>query len=307
MNVFENQAGISVSATRLQLVEISLNDDHSSISNFDEAYYTEPLNFQNEKTTKLSALLQGAFNEILIRKPLKSKSVSFSLPLDLFYFLQTPVDNSLLHSEMTDQLKWELTTAYPFINPDEMVFRFIEIPVNSFCDQPTAIVSAINRKYIGIVNSFCEINKLKLRFIDNIHFACERTIPPVTPESDSIQLSLFISNSNLSVMYTYNGNLLSFRVLRFDSISQVSEIIKNDVSQNKLLKISAGDIGNVFVFGDDVTDGFVASLSTAINIKLIKLNPFINFRIENNSSGFNFQSERFNSFASAAGIAYRTA
>lgn len=307
MNVFENQAGISVSAARLQLVEISLSDDYSSISNFDEAYYTEPLNFQNEKTTKLSALLQGAFNEILIRKPLKSKSVSFSLPLDLFYFLQTPVDNSLLYSEMTDQLKWELSTSFPFLNPDELVFRFIEIPVNRFCDHPTAIVSAINRKYIGIVNSFCEINKLKLRFIDNIHFACERTLPAAAPETDSVHLSLFISNSNLSMMYTNNGNLLSFRVARFESISQISEIIRNDISQNKLLKINAGDIGNVFVFGDDVTDGFVTSLSTAVKTRLIKLNPFTNFRIENNSSGFNFQSERYNSFASAAGIAYRTA
>lgn len=307
MNVFENHAGISLSTTRLQLVEISLNDDRNSISNFDEAYYTEPLNFQTEKPTKLSALLQGAFNEILIRKPLKTKSISFSLPLDLFYFIQTPVDNSLLQSEMNDQLKWELSVAYPFINPDEVVFRITEIPAGKYCDFPTAIVAAINRKYLGIINTFCELNKLKLRFVDNIHFACERTLQANSQNNDGVSLSLYISNSILSLMYTYKGSLLSFRVVHFESISNISEIIRNDISQNRLLNITAGDISDVYIFGDDITDGFASSLSSSVNIKLIKLNPFINFRVENNSTGFNFQSERFNSFASAAGIAYRTA
>lgn len=308
MNGFENQCGISVSSVRMQLVELSFNENVYSISNIDEAYYSEPVNFANEKSTKLSALLQGAYNEILIRKALKSKSVSFSLPMEIFHFLQVPIDDSLLQNELIDELKWELSVALPFLNSDELALQYIEIPPNRFCDSPTALVSAIERKYIGILNSFCTINKLRLRFIDNIHFASERTLAAQNiDEVNGVVLSLYITNSSLSIMITMDGKMISFASIPFESISSIAELIKDDVAQNKLLKIGFGDISNAYIFGDDVTDGFVTSLSDVINLRLIKINPFTNFQIETNSSGLLYQSDKFNSFASAAGIAFRTA
>lgn len=308
MNGFENRAGISVSSVKLQLVELSYETNRYSVSNFDEAYYSEPLNFTTEKSTKLSALLQGAFNEILIRKALKSKSVSFSLPLEIFYFLQVPVDSSLFHSELNDELKWELSVSYPFLNSDDLAIQYIEIPANKFCGSTTSLVSAIERKYLDLVNSFCTINKLKLRFVDNIHFASERTLAIQNDYSNSgIILSLYIANSSLSIMYAYDGKMISFKSIPFDSISSIAELIKDDIGHNKLLILNQSDISSAYVFGDDVTDGFVKSLADAIKIQLIKINPFTNFHIENNSSGLLYQRDKFNSFASAAGIAFRTA
>ncbi|QQS37662.1 MAG: pilus assembly protein PilM [Ignavibacteriales bacterium] len=308
MNGFENRIGISVSSVRLQLVELSFSDNRYYVSNFDEAYYSEPLNFSKEKTTKLSALLQGAFNEILIRKPLKSKTVSFSLPLDLFYLLQVPVDNSLLHSELSDDLKWQLSVAYPFLNIDELSVNFIEIPSNTFCDLNTALVAAIDRKYIGIINSFCSLNKLNLKYVDNIHFASERTLSSITKdENNELVLSIYISNSNLSMLFTHKGNIIAFRYLPFESISDAARLINEEISNNNLLRLKPSDISSVYIFGDDITDGFVNSLSESTKLILNKINPFTNFHIENNSPGLIYQRERYNSFASAAGIAYRTA
>ena len=96
MTGFENHVGITITNSKIQLVEIIFNNNRFYLNNVDEAYFNEPVNFDDDKETKISSRIQGAFNEILIKKPLESKSVSFALPFELFNSLQVPYDNTLL-------------------------------------------------------------------------------------------------------------------------------------------------------------------------------------------------------------------
>ena len=72
MNAFENHAGFNISSSRLQMVEVNFKSDQFHLENVDEVYFNEPLDFTHDKETKINSLLQSAYNELLIRKALKS-------------------------------------------------------------------------------------------------------------------------------------------------------------------------------------------------------------------------------------------
>ena len=72
MNSLENRAGFNISSSKLQVVEINFESGQFELENVDEAYFNEPLNLENDKETKIASVLQGAFDELLVRKPLKS-------------------------------------------------------------------------------------------------------------------------------------------------------------------------------------------------------------------------------------------
>ena len=93
---FENHIGFTISGSKLQLVEIIYKDRQFILDKVDEAYFNEPINMETDKETKIDSLLQGAFNEILIKRPLKSSFASFALPFELFHIMQVPYDNTLL-------------------------------------------------------------------------------------------------------------------------------------------------------------------------------------------------------------------
>ena len=171
MNSFENHAGLNISSSRLQIVEINFKSDQFQLENVDEAYFNEPLNLEHDRETKINTLLQGAFNELLIRKALKCDFVSFTLPLDLFYIMQVPYDNTLLHQDLVEEFRWEYSILYPYLQANDLVIQYMEIEKNKLNEAGTAIVIALPRKYLQIIHNFCAHNKLKIRFIDNAHIA----------------------------------------------------------------------------------------------------------------------------------------
>lgn len=65
---FENHIGFNLSGTKLQIVEVNYLNDQFRLVNVDETYFNDPINFEIDKETKVGALLQGAFDELLIKK-----------------------------------------------------------------------------------------------------------------------------------------------------------------------------------------------------------------------------------------------
>jgi len=84
MNGFENHAGFNISSSRLQVVEVNFRNDQFFLHNIDEVYFDDHINFLEDKETKITSLLQSAFNELVIKNPLSSSLVSFTLPLSCF-------------------------------------------------------------------------------------------------------------------------------------------------------------------------------------------------------------------------------
>ncbi|HSD63032.1 MAG TPA: hypothetical protein VLB50_04510, partial [Ignavibacteriaceae bacterium] len=100
MTGFENHLGFTISSSKLQVVEIVRKEDEFVLENIDEAFFNDSINLETDKETKISAMLQGALDEIILRNAFQSSTASFSLPLELFKVIQVPYDNTLLHHDL---------------------------------------------------------------------------------------------------------------------------------------------------------------------------------------------------------------
>ncbi len=308
MHNFENHAGFTFTSSKLQVVEVSFAEAHYTISNIDEAYFSEPLNFEKDKETKLTALIQGAYNELLIKRPLKSASASFTLPFELSYTMQIPYDNTLLYRDLIEEFKWEFSVLYPFLNPDDLVIQYIEVEKNDFIPYNTAIVFAVQRKNILLLNKFCESNNLQLRFIDNVHVASERALALSSSFlRKGLVLSVYFNNKFLSIMFTYDGKPVYFKTIPLNDAGEIPAYLLNETGGKENFKINKNLIQAAFIAGDDISAAIIESLNNALGINFIYFNPFEKIKPLPALSENKYYNEKYNSFSPSAGIAYRLA
>lgn len=299
-------AGLHLSSTKLQLVEIFSAPDEVRLENLNEAEFTEPINFKLDNENKILAQLQTAFDKMRSQKPIRSTNLSFSLPLNLFYITQLPYDNTLLHRDILEEFKWEFSVLYPFIAPEEISLQYLEVERNMVFTKNTAIVYGIERKYLKIFQKFCEQNNLKLGYIDNAHLASERALAL----SDSfikqgLRLSVFIAKESLSNILTLDGKIIAQKVYELKSQNDIRQLIEEDVTPSKTRNIMKGLVQAGYITGDDLTESYIESLSKKIGISFIEFNPFDKLTPLKKIKESQLFTKKFNSFSAAAGITYR--
>ncbi|MDR3628695.1 MAG: hypothetical protein P4L45_17750 [Ignavibacteriaceae bacterium] len=317
---FENHLGFTISGSKLQLVEIIYKEKQFILDKVDEAYFNEPVNMETDKETKIDSLLQSAFNEILIKKPLKSQFASFALPFELFHIMQIPYDNTLLHQDLIEEFKWEFSVLYPFVSTKDLVIQYIEVEKNNLIGQNTIIVIAIQRKYLQMIHNFCMANNLKLKFVDNIHTASERALAASYPSaSRGLTLSIFIANKFLSLIYSLEGRPVYFKVLPLNDAGEIPVLLLNETTLHESYndeegtpveyypKINRSAIDNAFISGEDISEAMIQTLSNTLGIDLTYFNPFEKIKPDSELYTNKFYLEKNNSFSPAAGIAYRLA
>ena len=130
MAVFFIHAGLNVSGTKLQVVELLGSPDGVRLDNLNEVVFAEPIDYKSDNETKILTQLQTAFDEFRLKKPVKSRKLSFSLPLEMFYIAQLPFDNTLLHKDIMEEFKWEFSVMYPFVSPEELILQYLEVEKN---------------------------------------------------------------------------------------------------------------------------------------------------------------------------------
>ncbi len=308
MTGFENHAGFTISSSKLQVVEIIQKDDQFVLENVDEAFLNEPLDLTQDKETKISALLQGAFDEIQVRNPFKSTAASFSLPLEIFKVVQLPYDNTLLHQDLIEEFRWELSLIFPGINPADQVLQYIEIDKNKFIDKNTSIVISVSRKYIRIIKAFCDKNKLKLKFIDNIHLASERALSATNPVSEKgLILSLFLAGKYLSVLFSYQGKPIYFRIRYLHNSGDIVKFVASELDSNQHPNINRRLLESAFISGEELSSSMIETLRDKLEIPLIHFNPLAKIKPNPRLFENRYFSEKFNSFSASAGIALRLA
>ena len=301
----ENHTGFTLTSAKVQLVEVNFKNEKFVLQNIDEAYFDEHLNLAEDKETKITSFLQTAFNELLIRNHLAASSVSFTLPIEMFHNVQIPYDNTLLYQDLLEEISWELSILFPFVNPKELVIQHIEIEKNKIVNRDTILVSALRRKYLQIIKYFCDENNLTLRYVDNSHFASERALSSVYNLKDAVTLSLFVSSNCLSLIFSLEGKPVFFRTVTYNSAMEIPGIILKETSTGEIVNINRSLIDSAYISGEDISDSFVISLNSNTGIEFERFNPFENINpdprlLEN----INF-SQKFNTFSPAAGIAYR--
>ncbi len=303
----ENHTGFTLTSAKVQLVEVCFRNEKFILQNIDEAYFDEHLNLTEDKETKITSVLQTAFNELLIRNHLSAGSISFTLPVEMFYTVQIPYDNTLLYQDLLEEIRWELSILFPFVNPKELVIQHIEIEKNKILKRDTILVSALRRKYLQMIKYFCDENNLALKFVDNSHFASERALSSVFNLKDTIMLSLFVGSNCLSLIFSLEGKPVLFKTIAYNSAAEIPDIILKETSPSETVNINRSLIDSAYISGEDISDSFVGSLNSNTGIEFRRFNPFENISpdprlLENN----NF-SQKFNAFSPAAGIAYRLA
>jgi Tfp pilus assembly PilM family ATPase len=308
MTGFENHAGFAISSSKLQVVEIVQKDEQFVLENVDEAFFNETINLMRDKETKIISLIQGAYDEILIRNPLKCGTASFSLPLDIFRIVQLPYDNTLLHQDLIEEFRWELSLIYPDINPAEQVIQYLEIDKNRIIDRNTAIVISLSRRHLQIIKEFCDKNKLRLKFADNIHFASERALSATNPVFEKgLILSVFIAGNCLSVLFSFQAKPVYLRLYSLNNASDIVKYISADVDSNQYPNINRKMLEAAFISGEELSASMINALREKLDLPFVYFNPFAKIKPNPRLFENRYYSEKFNSFAPATGIALRLA
>ena len=305
---FENHIGFNISSSKLQAVEVNYIGDQYRLVNVDEAYFNDPIYFENDRETKISALLQGAFDELLIKKNFKSTSASFTLPFELFYTMQMPYDTTLLYQDLLDEFKWELSVIYPFISTKNLVLQHFEIEKGPFNETSSALVFAVQRRYLQMLDTFCKKNNLKLKSIDNLHIAAERSLSVSNAiVYKGLTLSVYFNNKFLSLFFAFNGKPLYFKVIPLNDASEITDYLIKETSHSSILNIQKSQIEAAFISGDEISVAVVQTLKKVLGLDFIPFNPFDKIRPVPDLYESKLYLEKFNSFSSAAGIAFRIA
>ena len=208
MSFFKNHAGFNITGAKLQLVEVDYkeSDSHAGffLENVDEEFFTEfwDLSFTE---TKIINILQNAFNEIILRKPLQTNFISFSLPNNFFKIFQLPVDSKITDLDLREHLKWELTVLYPDCDPENFIIRHTENIDFTNKKIKQAVVFAALKKYLKIVHKFSVRNNLVLKYADNAHVTADTFL-----QSKSA-VSILLDEKIFSLSVLKNKNLQFFK------------------------------------------------------------------------------------------------
>jgi Tfp pilus assembly PilM family ATPase len=301
-------AGLNVSGTKLQLVEVLGSPDGVRLDNLNEVVFAEPIDYKSDNETKILGQLQTAFDEFRLKKPVRSRALSFSLPLEMFYISQLPFDNTLLHRDNMEEFKWEFSVMYPFLIPEELILQYLEVEKNMIFTKNTALVYAIERKYLRMLEKFCEQNDLKLGYIDNAHLASERALALSNSFiKQGLRLSIYVANKKLSIILSLDGKTISQKVHNLGNQNNIREIIEDELSPTQSKNIMKGLIQAAYITGESVPDALAKQLTGETGITFVSFNPFDKLTTTPKILESILYSQKFNSFSSAAGIAYRIA
>jgi Tfp pilus assembly PilM family ATPase len=302
MNHHDSNIGIGFTNVKLQITEISTAQNQFKVSRIDEVYFNEEIDFAKDKETKITSLLQAAFEEVSIKNSITSNSASFSLPQELFVTARLPFEESLLHSDLLEEFRWNLSIMYPYLNWNDYVINYHEVDGKYFASGDIALVFALNRKYIKIINDFCSRNNLKLKIIDHCHLSSSNILNMNILDNTNNCFSVYIAQKMLSVLVSVEGKIIYYEDIPISSIQEVRILIKdklNELNQKQL------NFTEAFLFGD-TTSGIIAkALTEATGISFNLVNPFSQLKVETNLMTDKYYTETNHFFSPSTGVAAR--
>ncbi|MBU0560784.1 MAG: hypothetical protein KJ799_07060 [Bacteroidetes bacterium] len=305
MSYNQSHAGIYISKTKLQVVEVVLNENVYRVEYVDEEYFSEFLDF-SFKETKFISLIQSAYNEVVLRHPIKAANVSIALPNSLFKVFQVPIDASLAKVDLVNHLRWELSVLFPADRGEEYSIRNYQVIDDKQPGSAFAIVVAVYTKYLNLIHKFCERNNLRLKFIDNEH-AAAGNLAFLNKQKDfnDFNLSLLLDGSNYSILCNKGKAPVYFRLNSYKNPQGLIKEIDFDLARlskqlnTNMLAVESSVIGN------DLTEGLLEKVRENTGLKLYKINPFEFIEINEKLRSSSLVVNKFNSFSSAAGMAFR--
>ncbi len=305
MSLYQCHAGLNITGDKLQLIEIEYKDEGLFLSNLGEEYFDEyPDPFGKE--TKFNSLLQKAFDEIILRKPLKSNFVSFSLPYSFFKILELPFDHSLIKADLIDQFKWELATLFPRENESEFLTQHIDLSNCKSSDNKNAILIAAQKKQLKIIHKFCVRNNLRLKYADYAHIAANNLIQLLRVDKENKNfVSLYVSDRYYSFAYYCENMPIFFDIKRLGSIAEIIGAVSKSFESLNKRSVRLENTGGYFLSGTNVSETLAEQLKENFDIDFRLINPAGEAIAIDEKIKDTFDKNEFYSFAAPAGMALR--
>ncbi len=305
MSLFHNHAGFNITNSKLQVVEINFSDNKFFLENVDEEYFSDFLDF-SLKETKIISILQDAYNELILRKPINFNFVSFTLPNEFFRVIELPYEISLLKQDLVDNFKRDLEVIYPHSKNEDYALQYIDLSKNDVIKDYRAIVIAAFRRYLRIIHKFCARNNLTLKYADNAHIASNAFIQFDTViEPNDIYFSLYVAEKNYSVAVIHEKTPVMMKSHSIQNTRDIITGLTNDVSAMEKRGIPLSIVKRSYVSGENISDTLLGQLSESLGIIPVKQNPFLKMRNNPRLLESNLYTEKYNTFTAAAGISLR--
>ncbi len=305
MSFFKGHAGFNISGSKLQIVEIDYQDDKFILENVDEEYFSEFWTLSDSEA-KIITILQKAYNEIILRKPLKSNLISFSLPDDIFKIIEIPYEPALSNVDLKKHVDWELSVIFPKNKPEDFTCQFLLKDSILFEGRKNLLLIIIPKKYLKIFHKFSVRNNLKLKFVDNAHIAATSIISLENSEQlDAKFLSVLVNEKTISVIVVQNGNPIYFKISPIKSASETIVTIAEEINKVSDHGIDKSQIESFYISGESISEYLLHAVKENVDISLIKLNPFNVLHVSDALNDNEIYREKYNSFTSSTGIALR--
>jgi Tfp pilus assembly PilM family ATPase len=296
-------AGINVTSSRLQFVEIEIESDKLLVTNIGQTFISPSINFEEQIETELLGQLQTAFDEISIQNPVNSTVVSFTLPPELFITIQLPYDNNLTQAEITEEFRWEISQLFPFLTSQELAIKFYELGKEILPGNNNALVIALNKKYLLLLKNFCSKNKLNPRLVDNASITANGFINNYFSAQDSVTVNIYNSKNSITLFINISSKPVYVKV--FQKTNDFTKPVTKVLSEDKIKDILSKSTKYAFFSGDDIGTDLQSEFQRTTGLEFIKFNPFdiIQFKPDLQSSGLS--AEQYSTFTAATGIAAR--
>lgn len=301
MSIITNQLGISLTEDKIQLVEIVNRDNSVYLENVDEEYFEESIN-ENTKEGKFIHILQNAFNEIVLRKPVSSSKISVALPPQYFKIFKLPIDKNLTKNDVNEYIKWELTKLFPTDTNSIYSFQKIVLSSPSYESYKKVLVFAIDQSILKRIHKFCVRNNLKLQFVDNSLISSSTLIHEEIKTQNV--LSLLIENNYLSTFLFSKSDIIFEKNIHFNSVPDISENIKSIIEEIYSAKLING-IDKIYIFGNNVTKELCNDINATTEIEVEKAKPFNTINISSELQESKYVVDLSEKFAASASVAFR--
>ncbi len=303
MSILTNQIGINIAQNAIQLVEINQKDNKIYLENVDEEFFEESID-SDVKETKFIHVLQNAFNEIILRKPLLSSKILISLPLSFFNFFEIPIDKNLTKNDLDEYIDWEFKKLFPLENPADFHFQKIYLETLNYLSFKRVLICSIKKSILKRIFKFCLRNNLSLKIVDISNFAANSILS--YNNINSFYVSVFFEDKIFSTMLFNGSNFIFLKVKNFENISEIPEIVKTILSEIEERNLLKNKIEKQYIFGSAISNELVKNLEDLFEINSTIINPFHELEMDISHLKQNVFSSNFTKFSSALGIALRS-
>jgi len=302
MSAIENHAGLNISNSGLQVVEVNIVDDEFQLVNVDESAFTEIIDFENDGISKINSIIQDAFEKLQLRKKLNCLPVSFSFPDEITHSIIIPFDKNLHHHELIKYIEWEFSVLQPYLKTNDLVIRYFETKSESNSNSGELLVFAFEKKYFSMLDSFCIKNGLILKHVDNSSISAERTLPSKHNQLNAeITLSVCLDDKFISFFLLNDNRPFFYRAYIYKSTNDILKLFDEIFSSQALNKLSS-QLSSVYLSGSGLTKILVQILNSSFVLDFIEFNPFDKIKPSPMLYENKLFLEKYGSFAAAAGL-----